>query len=105
MPYCLLLKSDWEDDSSLSKQWWMDSGSYRNSIDHSVVLQKKLPIRDNIFPLMLEMVNGRPLINGHITKETPPVKVKIGNHIEELQFDVIHAPSYPLILGIHWLET
>ncbi|TEA30057.1 hypothetical protein DBR06_SOUSAS41410011, partial [Sousa chinensis] len=83
----------------------VDSGSYRNSIDHSVVLREKLPIRNNIFPLMLETVDGRPLINGPITKETPPVEVKIGNHVEELQFDIIHAPRYPLILGIHWLET
>ncbi|KAB0388668.1 hypothetical protein E2I00_001431 [Balaenoptera physalus] len=70
----------------------VDSGSYRNSIDHSVVLREKLPIRNNIFPLMLETVDGRPLINGPITKETPPVEVKIGNHVEELQFDIIHAP-------------
>lgn len=87
------------------EQAMVDSGSYRNSIDHSVVLREKLPIRNNIFPLMLETVDGRPLINGPITKETPPVEVKIGNHVEELQFDIIHAPRYPLILGIHWLET
>ncbi|OBS76503.1 hypothetical protein A6R68_17044, partial [Neotoma lepida] len=83
----------------------VDSGSYRNSIDRSVVLREKIPIRNNIFPLMLETVDGRPLINGPVTKETPPVEVKIGNHVEELQFDIIHAPRYPLILGIHWLET
>lgn len=75
----------------------VDSGSYRNSIDHSVVFQEKLPIH-NIFPLMLETVDGRLLINRPITKETPPVEVKIGNHVEELQFDIIHAPQYPLIL-------
>ena len=50
---------------------------------------------------MLETVDGHTLINGPITKETPPVEVKIGNHVEELQFDIIHAPRYPLILGIH----
>lgn len=83
------------------EQATVDSGSYRNSIDHSVVLQEKLPIRSNIFSLMLETVDGHTLINGPITKETPPVEVKIGNHVEELQFDIIHAPRYPLILGIH----
>lgn len=54
---------------------------------------------------MLEMVDGQPPIDGPITKETQSVEVNIRNHIEELQFDIIHAPWYPLFLGIHWLET
>lgn len=87
------------------EQAMVDPGSYRNSIDHSVVLQENLPICNNIFPLMLETIDGHPLINGPITKETPSVEVKIGNNVEELQFDIIHAPQYPLTLGIHWLQT
>lgn len=87
------------------EQAMVDSGCYRNSIDHFVVLREKLPICNNIFLLMLEMVNERPLINGPITKETPTMEVKIVNHVEELQFAIIHVPWYPLILGTHWLET
>lgn len=78
----------------LQKQHWPLCGSSRETAHHS-----------NIFPLMMETVNGHTLINGPITKETPPVEFKIGNHVEELQFDIIHALRYPLILGIHWLET
>lgn len=54
---------------------------------------------------MLEMVDGRPLINGPITKETPTVEVKIVDHTEKLQFVIIHVPWNLLILGIHWLAT
>lgn len=71
----------------------VESGSYRNSTDHSVVILKKLPICRSIFPLMFETVDGRSLINGCIPKETTTVEVKIGNHFEELQFDIIMIAS------------
>lgn len=61
----------------------VDLGFYRNSIDYFVVLREKLFIRNNIFFLMFEIVDGRLLINGFIIKEILFFEVKIGNYVEE----------------------
>lgn len=60
-----------------SEQVMVDSCSYRNSIDHSVVLREKLPMHNNIFSLTLETIDGCPLINGAITKAHHLLKLKL----------------------------
>lgn len=63
-----------------------------------ITLNLTLTLKLTVMPKLTLTLTTILTLNLTITKETPPVEVKIGNHVEELQFDIIHAPQYLLIL-------
>ena len=92
------------------KGWWktvpstlIDSGASSCFIDRQLVYINKIPTRKKDFPIAVEVIDGRKLESGSISDENLPIRFKIGEHEEELTFNVIKSPKYPLILGMPWL--
>ena len=53
--------------------------------------------------MAVEAVDGTPVASGLVVEETQPQSLKIAAHFENLSFDQISSPCYPIILGITWL--
>ncbi|KAJ8324255.1 hypothetical protein O5D80_8742 [Batrachochytrium dendrobatidis] len=83
----------------------VDSGASGNFIDESFIARSRIPLVTKQEPLHVEGVDGRPLSSGPISKETLPLRVVIGDFIQEMTFDVIKCPHQPLIFGYPWLSS
>ncbi len=56
--------------------------------------------------MAVEVLDGRPLGEGRVSRITEEVKLLIGTlHSEFIKFYVIHSPNHPTILGLPWLHT
>ena len=79
----------------------VDSGSFTNCADKTTLHQMGIPILDKLKQISAETIDGRKIT---ITQETPPVSLMIDGYHQEIQFDVITSPHYPIILGAPWLK-
>ena len=81
----------------------LDSGADECLIDVSLARQFRIPLEPLDTVLSAQVLDGRSL--GKITHRTIPLSLTIsGNHVESLQFYVLHAPTAPLVLGHTWLD-
>jgi hypothetical protein len=42
--------------------------------------------------------------DGRVTKETVPLRVQVGTHVEEMVFDITKTSTYNAVFGLLWLE-
>ena len=81
----------------------LDSGADECLIDVSLARQAGIPPKPLETALSAQALDGHSL--GKITHRTSPISLTLsGNHIETIQFYVLHAPTAPLVLGRPWLD-
>ncbi len=79
----------------------LDSGASANYIDPSLVLEHNLPSSTLPKPIPIILGNGQKI---EITKETFPINMSIGPHIELISFLILPSSPNPIILGTSWLS-
>lgn len=82
----------------------IDSGASSCFIDNGFAKKHDIPLTLKKTPHNLEVIDGRPAISGPITHETSPIQLQIGQHSEEIAFNVTQLGRDSLILGISWLR-
>lgn len=82
----------------------IDSGASACFIDYEFVTKYKINTRKKESPIVVRMIDGREVESGKVTHVTDPVMLVIGEHCEEIAFNVIRSPGYPVILGMPWLK-
>ena len=81
----------------------LDSGADECLIDVSLARQAGIPLEPLDAVLYAQALDGHLL--GKITHRTVPLSLTLsGNHVESLQFYVLHGPTAPLVLGHLWLD-
>ena len=89
-------------DQTLSVGALVDSGADACLIDFEFAKQAGISMVSLPKSLSVQAINGNHL--GKVTHETVPVTLTIsGNHVETIQFKVLHSSSVPLVLGRPWL--
>ncbi len=92
----------WNDQSHPLKAF-IDSGAAGNFMDLEVARHLRVPLTNLDDPLTINALDGRPLGSGEVSLRTIPLYLRVGNHLETIQFYVIKSPEFPLILGFPWL--
>src|SRR4051794_1940565 len=82
----------------------IDSGASACFADVDFAMKHHLPIQPKDIPIPVEVIDGRIISSGGVTKETVPLKVSLGDHQETITFNLIPAPKHPFILGLNWLK-
>ena len=83
----------------------MDSGATGNFIDRATAKQFQIPLLTRVATEDIRTIDGSPIKSGPLTHSTDFLTIVIQElHSETIQFDVIQAPQFQLILGIPWLE-
>ena len=81
----------------------LDSGADECLIDVTLARQAGIPLEPLDTTMSARALDGHVL--GKISHRTIPVSLTIsGNHVENIQFFVLHAPTAPLVLGRPWLD-
>ena len=81
----------------------LDSGAGECLIDVTLARQAGIPLEPLDATLSAQALDGHSL--GKITHRTSPLSLTLsGNHMETIQFYVLHAPTAPLVLGHPWLD-
>ena len=97
----LLLKFD---SCSVKTKALLDSGASACFIDKDFAEKHNLPLVTKKSPVHVEVIDGRPLVSGDVTKETKPLDAYIESHQSTIVFNVIRSPSNPVVLGLSWLD-
>ncbi len=78
----------------------VDSGASDCFIDEELARQYGLPLCPKKQPVILEVVDGRPIVSGAITHETVPLTMTVGPHQEQLVLHVTTLGHYPVVFGV-----
>lgn len=89
-------------DSFIDSHALLDSGASANLISEAFVLASKIPVVQKHSPYKVVLANKK--ISAVISFETVPVWLFLGDHKEQISLDVMPSLSYPLIIGLPWLE-
>lgn len=81
----------------------IDCGATSLFIDSQFAQKHQIPLRVKATPIELEVIDSRPIVSGPVTHETFPLRMEIGNHIEEIVFNITTTAHSPLVLGLSWL--
>jgi hypothetical protein len=82
----------------------VDSGATGSFITNKLITKYQIPTRKKARPVRLTVVDGRETSAGLVTHETVPLPVRIGDHVEQLAFDITDLGPHAAILGLPWLE-
>uniref|UniRef100_A0A8C5PUW8 ribonuclease H n=1 Tax=Leptobrachium leishanense TaxID=445787 RepID=A0A8C5PUW8_9ANUR len=83
----------------------VDSGASNCFMDFQVAINHGVPLIEKINPISIHVVDGSFLKSGPVTQETAVLSMSVGTlHIEQIQFDLVPTPMFPLILGLPWLR-
>ncbi|KAJ1216337.1 hypothetical protein NDU88_003940 [Pleurodeles waltl] len=91
------------------KKALVNSGATGNFVDAQLVRAWGISCIEKKTPETIQAVDGKLLTGGPITLQTVPLTIicegknQRKKHKEKLILDVIHAPQYGIILGLHWL--
>ena len=80
----------------------IDSGATTSCISDSFASRHSLPRRLKDVPVPIMVVDDRPIASGLITQDVI-TNISIGSHSETWALAVV-AVSYPIILGLDWLQ-
>jgi hypothetical protein len=81
----------------------IDSGASACFIDSDFVTKYGIPTVKKVNPVKVEVIDGRSLASGAITRETISIRMKFGDHCEKISFSIIKSPKHPIVLGMSWL--
>ena len=83
----------------------IDSGASTLAIiSQDFVNRHSIPLENLDGHVLVKTADGSPLGTGYITHRTAPMKMKIVDHEEMLQFLVLPIPHVDIILGHSWLQ-
>ena len=82
----------------------VDSGAAGNFIDGTLARKLNIPLVTLERPLTITALDGRALGKGRVTQITSQVRLRTGNHREEIEFNLICSPEFPVVLGHPWLK-
>ena len=80
----------------------LDSGASVNLISESLVMTAGIPVVKKARPY--EIAFADKIRTSKIEFETTPFWLVIGSHRERIVMDVLTALSFPLVIGLPWLE-
>ena len=89
----------------LIKETLVDSGASSCFIDEDLVTKFKISTLKRNFPVSVEMIDGQEISSGFVERITTTLRLEINDHSEEISFNVIKSPKYPIVLGMTWLVT
>jgi hypothetical protein len=92
------------DSSSIKVYALLNSGTSTCFMDKDFIDRHKLPLVTKKHPIPVQVIDGRPLVLGDVTRKTTPLDVVIEWHHSILAFNVIKSPSNPIVLGPSWLD-
>lgn len=81
----------------------VDSGAAGNFLDLTLARRLHLPMTGLDHPLSVTALDGRPLGRGTVTHITAVLSI-FEKHYEKIQFNLIHTPEFPVVLGFPWLS-
>jgi hypothetical protein len=67
-------------------------------LKHSLVLIRKA------HPVLVEVIDGRPLVLGNVMEEIQLLEVMLGDQMSHVVFNIIQCPVNPVVLGLPWFE-
>jgi hypothetical protein len=73
-------------------------------IDKDCVDRHKLSLISKKHPILVEVIDGRPLVLGDATHKTAPLDIILKGHHSIIAFNVIKSPSNLVVLGLSWLD-
>lgn len=83
----------------------VDSGATGMFMDHNEACRLGLVLLPKAVPEDVYAVDGRRLVTGPIGQHTGVLPMRYGrNHLEQIDFNIIRAPQYGVILGLPWLQ-
>lgn len=83
----------WKDQTHPLKAF-IDSGAAGNFMDLEVARRLKVPLTNLDDPLTITALDGRPLGSGQVSLRSIPLYLRIGGHLETIQFYVIKSPAF-----------
>lgn len=65
-----------------------------------------IPLYRKAEPFSLRAFDGKTVEynNGMIVQETKKIPLRMGRHLEKLQFDITDTPGFDVVLGLPWLK-
>ena len=75
----------------------VDSGAAGNFIDGTLARKLNIPLVTLERPLTITALDGRALGKGRVTQITSRVRLRTGNHREEIEFNLICSPEFPVV--------
>ena len=88
------------DDHNIKVSALLDSGASACFIDKDFAERHKLPLVTKKWPVSIEVIDGRPLVSGDVTKETKALDIYIDQHRSTVVFNVVKSPTNAVILGL-----
>ena len=77
--------------TTLKTKALLDSGATSCFIDIMFARTHNIPSNKISLPIPVEVIDGRTLSSGAITDSTIPLRLHIGEHQEEIIFNLIHS--------------
>jgi hypothetical protein len=78
----------------------LDSRAFACFINKDFIDHHKLPLVMKKHPILIEVINGRPLVSGDVTHETISLDIVLEGHHSIIAFNVIKSPSDLVVLGL-----
>lgn len=78
----------------------LDSGASANLFSRDFALKHQLHLLPLDFPLQVTTIDGRELLGGEVTHQTPPMRMRVSRHVETIAFHVATLAGPPIILGM-----
>jgi hypothetical protein len=88
------------DSNTIKVRALLDSGASTCFINKDFIDYHKLPLVTKKYPILVEVINGRPLVSGDVTYKTTLLDIVLERHHNIIAFNVIKSPSNLVILGL-----
>lgn len=93
-----------DNDTTLHTFAMLDGGATNNYMDTSFASTHKISLVKKSTPMLVQTVDGTPISSGPVTHITEVMDIKMGDHQEQIAFNIANLGVFPLILGIPWLR-
>ena len=92
------------DFSSIKVHALLYYGAFACFMDKDFIDRHKLPLVTRKHSILIEVIDGRPLVLGNVIHETTSIYIIIEWHHSIIAFNIIKSPSNPIVLGLFWLD-
>ncbi|KAL8190770.1 UNVERIFIED_CONTAM: hypothetical protein K2H54_060799 [Gekko kuhli] len=103
-PFLVPVRLQLPDNHWLFIHAMLDSGAACCFMDILFAKEHGVPLQEKPIPALVEAIDGRLLRSGPVIQETQPLTLWIQQHQEQITFDLVRMPRFPVILGLSWLR-
>ena len=82
----------------------LDSRANSCCMDREFALKNNIILKELPYPILVTVIDGRPITSGDILEDSEPVHVVLGDLAYVISFNIIHSPDHSVILGLPWFE-